>query len=58
MVCNEKYVFKKAWVKMNLAEGKGVKGVIVAKKANEKLKYACSIIPDISRFAYELNFKI
>jgi len=46
------------WVKMNLAEDKGVKGVIVAKKVDEKLKYASSIIPDISLFEYELNFKI
>jgi hypothetical protein len=46
------------WIKQNLAEDKGVKGVIVAKKVDEKLKYATSIIPDISLFEYELNFKI
>ena len=46
------------WVKTNLAEDKGVKGVIVAKKVDEKLKYASSIIPDLSLFEYELNFKI
>ena len=46
------------WIKQNLAEDKGVKGVIVAKKVDEKLKYAASIIPDISLFEYELNFKI
>jgi len=46
------------WIKLNLAKDKGVKGVIVAKKVDEKLKYAASIIPDISLFEYELNFKI
>jgi RecB family endonuclease NucS len=46
------------WIKQNLAKDKGVKGVIVAKKVDEKLKYAASIIPDISLFEYELNFKI
>ena len=46
------------WVKVNLAEDNGVKGVIVAKKVDEKLKYASSIIPDLSLFEYELNFKI
>ena len=28
------------------------------KKVDEKLKYAASIIPDLSLFEYELNFKI
>jgi len=46
------------WVKRNLSSGKKVKGVIVAKTVDEKLKYAASIIPDISLFEYELNFKI
>ena len=46
------------WVKQNLAKDEGAKGVIVAKKVDEKLKYACSIIPDLSLFEYELNFKI
>ena len=46
------------WVKLNLAEDKMVKGVIAAKTVDEKLKYAASIIPDLSLFEYELNFKI
>jgi len=46
------------WIKQNLAKDKWVKGVIVAKKVDEKLKYAASIIPDMSLFEYELNFKI
>lgn len=46
------------WVKAHLAKGKDVKGVIVAKTINKKLKYAASTNPDISLFEYELNFKI
>jgi RecB family endonuclease NucS len=46
------------WIKQNMAKDKGVKGVIVAKKVDKKLKYAASFIPDISLFEYELNFKI
>ena len=46
------------WVKRNLSMGKKVKGIIVAKSVDEKLNYAASIIPDISLFEYELNFKI
>ena len=45
-------------IKRNLAGDKEVKGVIVAKKVDENLKYASSIIPDLSLFEYELNFKI
>jgi len=46
------------WIKKNLSKGKKVKGVIVAKSVDKKLKYAVSIISDISLFEYELNFRI
>jgi len=46
------------WIKSNLAKDKEVKGVIVAKNIDEKLKYAISIIPDISLFEYKLDFQI
>jgi hypothetical protein len=46
------------WVNQNLSNKKKAKGVIVAKNVTEKLKYAASIIPDISLFEYELNFNI
>jgi RecB family endonuclease NucS len=46
------------WVKRNLAKGKRVKGVIVAKHVNEKLKYATTITPDITLLEYELDFRI
>ncbi len=46
------------WIKRNLANGRRVKGVIVAKYVDEKLKYAASVTPEISLFEYKLNFKI
>jgi hypothetical protein len=46
------------WIKANLAKDKEVKGVIVAKDIDEKLKYAVSIIPNVSLFEYTLDFKI
>ena len=46
------------WVRKNLSEKNNVKGVIVAKHVDEKLKYAASMTPDISLFEYELDFKI
>ncbi len=46
------------WVKRNLSKDKKIKGVIIAKRVDEKLKYAASIIPDITLFEYELDFKI
>lgn len=46
------------WIKLNMAHDKKVFGVIVAQNVDEKLKYAASIIPEISLFEYELNFQI
>ena len=46
------------WVKENLAADKNVTGVIVSKKANDKIKYAALMVPDIYLFEYELSFKI
>ena len=46
------------WVKANLANGKGVSGVIVSSSADDKLKYAASIIPDITLLEYELKFDV
>jgi len=46
------------WIKGNLASNKDVKGIIVSKKAHDKLKYAASMVPEISLFEYELEFNI
>lgn len=46
------------WVKENLAVDRDVIGVIVSKKANEKIKYAASMVPEIYLFEYEMEFQI
>ena len=46
------------WVRKNLANGKTVKGIIVAKKINEKLKYAIEAVTDVALFEYEISFKL
>jgi hypothetical protein len=44
------------WVKKNLANDKLVKGVIVANKMDEKIKYAVMMTSDITLYEYEMNF--
>ena len=46
------------WVKMNLANGKKVSGIIVANKMDEKIKYAVSMVEGIKLFEYELKFDL
>jgi len=47
------------WIKENLAtEGEEVKGIIICKEADTKLKYAVSMIKDISIKYYEIDFRI
>lgn len=46
------------WVQKHMANGNTVRGVIVAQKVTEKLKYAVSIFPMISLFEYEISFSI
>ncbi|WP_444941907.1 endonuclease NucS domain-containing protein [Microbulbifer sp. ZKSA004] len=46
------------WVKSTIGKGKEIYGVIVAKKAGEKLRYAASIIPGISLYEYNVQFHL
>lgn len=46
------------WVKRNLAGDRRVTGVIVAKTANDKLRYAASVIPDVVLFEYAMSFTL
>lgn len=46
------------WIKHNLAADKKVKGIIVANKMDEKIKYAVSIIPDVTLYEYEMKFEL
>ena len=48
-----------AWVKKNLAEpSQKVRGVIVAREISEDLLLACSMVPDVSLFEYELSLSL
>lgn len=46
------------WVKKHLAAGKKVSGVIVACEIDEKLKYAASMLPDVTLLEYKLRFDL
>lgn len=47
------------WVKVHLSQrDQSVRGVIVAGSIDEKLRYAASLVPGISLFEYELDFRI
>lgn len=46
------------WVKRNLADGKDVFGIIVAREISERLKYGVLVFPNVSLFEYEIKFKL
>lgn len=46
------------WVKRNLAKGKQVNGVVLARIIDDKLKYAASIIPEVTLLEYQVNFNV
>ena len=46
------------WVRENLADGKSVRGVIVASQITDDLKLAASCVPDISLMEYALSFTV
>ncbi len=47
-----------AWVKKNLADGKHVRGVIVASNITEDLKLAASLMLDVRLLEYEISFRL
>ncbi|SHL13590.1 endonuclease NucS domain-containing protein [Alicyclobacillus tolerans] len=46
------------WVNSHLSPSKPVHGVIVAGDIDSKLKYAASIVPNVSLFRYEVSFAV
>lgn len=46
------------WVEKHLADGKGVKGVIVASEIPTKLRYAVTQVPSVSLMEYDLTFSV
>ncbi len=48
-----------AWLKKNLAEpDQHVRGVIVAREISEDLLLACSMVPDVELFEYEMSLSL
>lgn len=46
------------WVKQTIGRDREVRGVIVAKTINDNLRYAASVIPNVSLFEYEVEFHL
>ena len=46
------------WVKHTIGKGQQVRGVIVAKTISQNLRYAATVIPDVSLFEYEVRFTL
>ena len=46
------------WVKHTIGKGKEVRGVIVAKTISRNLRYAVTVVPDVSLFEYEVRFTL
>lgn len=46
------------WVSQTIGKGKTVRGVIVARTIDERLRYAASVIPNVALFEYRVEFKL
>ncbi len=46
------------WVKDNLAKDYDVRGIIIVKEKDERLRYALKLTPNVSLFLYEVSFNV
>lgn len=46
------------WVKHTIGRDRGVFGVVVAKQIDERLRYAASVIPGVSLYEYQVEFRL
>jgi len=46
------------WIKVNLASGREVRGVVVARTIDERLRYAASVIPNVALLEYTVTFNV
>jgi hypothetical protein len=46
------------WIKLNVAQGRGVTGVVVARSIDERLRYAVAVIPNVVLLEYEVEFRV
>ncbi len=46
------------WVRQTIGKDRAVHGIIVAKEISESLRYAVSVMPNVSLFEYEVEFHL
>jgi hypothetical protein len=46
------------WVKIHLAHDREVRGVVVARTIDERLRYAACIMPNVELLEYEIEFRL
>jgi endonuclease len=46
------------WVRNTIGKGKEVRGIIVAKRISDNLRYAVTVIPGAGLFEYEVSFSL
>jgi hypothetical protein len=46
------------WIRQTFGRDRLVKGAIVAKQISDNLRYAVSVVPNISLFEYEVDFRL
>lgn len=46
------------WVRQTIGKDREVKGIIVAKEISDGLRYAVSVVPNVSLFEYEVEFRL
>jgi hypothetical protein len=46
------------WVKANLASRSDVRGVVVARSIDQKLRYAASVMQNVTLLEYEIDFRV
>lgn len=46
------------WIKIHLAKDRNVRGVVVARAIDEKLRYAACVMPNVELLEYEVEFRL
>lgn len=46
------------WVRQTIGKDKEVNGIIVAKEISDNLRYAVAVVPNVSLFEYEIEFRL
>jgi hypothetical protein len=46
------------WVRQTIGKDREVNGIIVAKEISDNLRYAVSVVPNVSLFEYEVEFRL